>query len=185
MKTKVFNRTFLILAIGVIATLTACSPKQPFTNEVRTKYNLDEAKIKKLQYYISSDVTLQRGERSDEEQQLDKDGKLVVSTSASADIVNIEAGTPGVVVQVLEGNKIAVSFDEGGDDSKFLVFGDPNNRGRYTLMGAEWKQGKGKVMYGGKVFYVMPGGASAYLKIQIKKIKKYKKTVKKAKGRRV
>src|SRR5690606_15633689 len=118
-------------------------------------------KLKKMQFYISTDVTLQRGERSSQSQELDKDGKLVIASSASVDNILITAKTPGVCVKVIDDNKIAVSFD--ADDNKYLVFGDPNNRGRYNLMGAEWTNGKGKINYGDKVYYVMPGGAGAYL----------------------
>lgn len=165
--------------------LFACSPKTPFTNDARQKYDLDESKLRKLQLYISSDVTLQRGESSSEKQDLDDDGKLVVSSQSSFDEIYIPAGTPGVVVNVINENTVAVSFDEKGDDNKYLVFGDPNNRGRYYLMGAEWKSGKGKISYGGKTYYVMPGGASAYLKFELKKVKKYKKSQSKVKGRRI
>ena len=52
-------------------------------------------------------------------------------------------------------------------------------------MGAEWKSGKGKINFGGKVYYIMPGGAGAYLKFEMKKVKDYKTTSKKAKGRTV
>lgn len=184
MKTKTFSKTTLILMIGIASIISSCATKKPFTNDVRTRYNLDASKLKRLQFFISQDVTLQRGESSSEQQELDKDGKLVISSSASLNEILISAGTPGVVVKVLEGNKLAVSFDDV-DDNKYLVFGDPNNRGRYTLMGAEWNQGKGKINYGGKVYYVMPGGASAYLKFEMKKVKDYKKTQDKAKGRKV
>lgn len=175
-----------LLFIAVVATagfLSSCASYIPFTNEDRVKYSLDEAKLKKLQYYISTDVTLKRAERSNEAQQLDKDGKLVISSSASVDNVLITAKTPGVCVKVLDDKKIAVSFDS--DDNKYLVFGDPNNNGRYLLMGAEWVNGQGKINYGDKVYLVMPGGAGAYLKFELKKVKKYKESSTKAKGRTV
>jgi len=178
------NNTLLILSVVAITFLSSCKSTIPFTNDVRTKYSLDEAKLKKIQFYISTDITLQRGERSGETQELDEDGKLIISSSASLDNVEIDGKTPGVCVKVIDGNKLAVSFHES-DDNKYLVFGDPNNRGRYSLMGAEWKNGKGKVNYGGKVFYIMPGGAGAYLKFEQKKVKDYKTTTKKAKGRKV
>lgn len=176
-----------LLFVAIITTagfLSSCASYQPFTNEDRLKYNLDEAKLKKLQYYISTDVTLQRGERSNQAQELDKDGKLIISSSASLDNILITGKTPGVCVKVIDDNKIAISFD-ASDDNKYLVFGDPNNRGRYLLMGAEWENGKGKINYGDKVFYVMPGGAGAYLKFQLQNVKKYKESSTKVKGRKV
>jgi len=175
-----------LLFVALIATagfLTSCASYQPFTNDDRLKYNLDEAKLKKMQFYISTEVTLQRGERTNQAQELDKDGKLVISSSASLDNILITAKTPGVCVKVIDANKIAVSFDS--DDNKYLVFGDPNNRGRYNLMGAEWENGKGKINSGDKVYYVMPGGAGAYLKFQMKNVKNYKESSTKVKGRKV
>jgi len=183
MKASTLNKALLILTIGAATALTSCQSLLPFSNEVRTTYNLDEAKLKKMQFYISTDITLQRGERGQEAQELDKDGKLVISSSASLDNVLVDAKTPGVCVKVLEGNKIAVSFFES--DDQYLVFGDPNERGRYTIMGAEWQNGKGKINFGGKVYYIMPGGAGAYLKFEMKKVKDYKTTSTKAKGRKV
>ena len=116
-------------------------------------------------------------------QELDEDGKLVISTSANLDNILVDGKTPGVCVKVLPGNKLAISFFES--DDQYLVFGDPNNRGRYSLMGAEWKNGKGKINFGGKTYYILPGGAGAYLKFEMKKVKDYKSTSKKAKGRTV
>ena len=184
MKSFILKKTLIIIGLGVVVLFTGCQSTVPFTNTVRTKYNLDDAKLKKVQYYVSSEITLQRGERADNSQELDEDGKLIVSSSASVDNILIDGKTPGVCVKVLSGNKIAVSFDES-DDEKYLVFGDPNNRGRYNLMGAEWKSGKGKINYGGKVYYIMPGGASAYLKFEMKRVKEYKSSNKKLKGRTV
>lgn len=183
MKAIRLNKTLLILSLGAITLLNSCQSLVPFSNQVRTKYSLDETKLKRMQYYISTDITLQRGERSADAQELDEDGKLIISSSASLDNILVDAKTPGVCVKVLPGNKIAISFFE--TDDQYLVFGDPNNRGRYTIMGAEWKNGKGKINFGGKTYYIMPGGAGAYLKFEMKKVKDYKTTSTKAKGRKV
>ncbi|PCJ27186.1 MAG: hypothetical protein COA97_04245 [Flavobacteriales bacterium] len=183
MKSTRLSKTLIILGLGVVTVLSGCQSTTPFTNTVRTQYNLDEAKLKKMQFYISTDITLQRGERGVKTQELDEDGKLIVSSSASLDNILVDAKTPGVCVKVLSGNKLAISFFE--TDDQYLVFGDPNNRGRYNLMGAEWKAGKGKINFGGKTYYILPGGAGAYLKFELKKVKDYKTTTKKAKGRTI
>lgn len=183
MKSKFVNKTLFASAIAIITLFSACQSTTPFSNSVRTKYRLDEAKLKKMQFYISDDIMLQRGERGEQAQELDEDGKLIISTSASLDNITVDGKTPGVCVKVIDDSKIAVSFFES--DDQYLVFGDPNNRGRYYLMGAEWKNGKGKINFGGKVYYIMPGGASAYLKFEMKKIKDYKTSSTKAKGRTV
>lgn len=176
-------KKLFLIAAGAMLVLSSCQSLTPFSNTVRTKYSLDEAKLKKMQFYISDEIQLQRGEMSEEGQELDKDGKLVISSSASLDNILVDAKTPGVCVKVIDDSKIAVSFFDS--DDQYLVFGDPNNRGRYYLMGAEWKNGKGKINFGGKVYYIMPGGAGAYLKFEMKKVKDYKSTSTKAKGRTV
>jgi hypothetical protein len=183
MKSRKLNKTLLIIAVGVIVSLTACQSLVPFTNVERTRYNFTNSDLKKMQFYISREVTIQRGEKGENNQQIDEDGKLVVSTSASIDEITIDAKTEGICVKVLDGNKLAISFWD--EDSKYLVFGDPNNRGRYTIMGATWKNGKGKINFDGKVYYIMPGGAGAYLKFEKVNKKDYKKTTSKAKGRKV
>ncbi len=179
---KSINKFFYVALLGVLIGFSSCQSLIPFTNVERTKYNLDEAKLRKMQFYISREVTLQRGEASSESQELDSDGKLIVSQSASLDNILIDAKTPGVCVGVLPNNSLKISFDT---DDKYLVFGDPNNTGRYNVMGAEWKNGKGKINYGGKVYYIMPGGAGAYLKFEMKKVKQYKESSTKVKGRKV
>ncbi len=183
MKSTILNKTLLILSLGVITFLTSCKSTIPFTNSVRAKYSLDEAKLKRMQFYVSSDILLQRGEASSNSQELDEDGKLIISSSSSLDNISVDGKTPGVCVKVLSDNKLAISFFES--DDQYLVFGDPKNRGRYQLMGAEWNNGKGKINFGGKVYYIMPGGAGAYLKFEMKKVKDYKTTSTKAKGRTV
>tara|TARA_Y100000589_G_scaffold321098_1_gene351938 strand:+ start:167637 stop:168218 length:582 start_codon:yes stop_codon:yes gene_type:complete len=184
-KQKKMKRLSVLWVALAALTLFSCAPKKPLTNQIIQDYKLGEGELKKLQYYVSSDIVLRRGEKKEEEKGADDDGKLVISEQASLDEIYIPAGTPGVCVGVYPGNKIAISFDEKGDDSKFLVFGDPNNTGRYRLMGAEWKNGQGKLNYGGKVYYATGSSAAAYLKISMKRVKKFKRSRKKVKGRRV
>ena len=119
------KRLAYFFALVIVASLYACSSSIPFTNDDKIKYNLTEDKLKKLQFFVSRDIVLQRGERSDEAQEFDQDGKLIVSSSASLDEIYIKEGTPGVVVKVMDGNRLAVSFD-ATDDNKYLVFGDPS-----------------------------------------------------------
>jgi hypothetical protein len=183
MKSTFLNKSLIILGLGVITVLISCQSTIPYTNTVKKQYGLDDAKLKKMQFYVSSEITLQRGERGANSQELDGDGKLVVSSSSTLDEIVVDGKTPGVCVKVLPGNKLAISFFDS--DDQYLVFGDPNNRGRYNLMGAEWKSGKGKINFGGKVYYIMPGGASAYLKFEMKKVRDDKVSTKKAKGRTV
>ena len=50
---KKINKALLVFSIGAVTILSSCQSLTPFNNEVRTTYNLDEAKLKKMQFYIS------------------------------------------------------------------------------------------------------------------------------------
>lgn len=174
------KRIFFMASLAVL--LTSCATKIPINQAVIEQYGLGEEQLKSLQYWVSSDITLVRGEKSEEQKNIDQTGKVVISSSSVLDQVIIPKNTPGVCVKVYDKNKIAVSFET---DDKFLVFGDVNNRGRFTLLAAEWKDGRGKLDYGGQVYYAQPGSASTYLLIKLKKIKKFKKQARVVKGRKV
>jgi len=178
------KRISTAIFVSTLALLTACSPSIPFTNYDIEKYNLDEASLQKIQFFISNDITLQRGENTNEAQEFDANGKLIVSKSATIDEILIKEGTPGVMIKRLSENRLAISFDVT-DDNKYLVFGDPNNRGRYYLMASEWKQGKGKINYGDKIFYIISGGEGAYLKYKMQNNTENKKSISVEKGRKV
>ena len=110
MKTTFLNKTLAILGLAIITILSSCQSTTPFTNTVRTQYNLDEGKLKKMQFYISSDISLQRGERGENSQELDEDGKLVVSSSASLDNILVDGKRVNIPsYRVAPGQKITIS----------------------------------------------------------------------------
>ena len=173
---------FVLGAMVASLTLGSCARKIPFNNQARKDYRLSESEIKGLQFYTSSDIILERAEKQKNEKGTNSEGTLVISEESNMERVNIPAGTMGVCVKVYPDNKVAVSF---GSDDEYLIFGDPNNVGRYSLFAKDWKNGKGKVNYGGKVYYALPPSGSAYLLFKTKKIKKKQKKVNTVKGRKV
>ncbi len=50
---KSINKFFYVALLGVLIGFSSCQSLIPFTNVERTKYNLDEAKLRKMQFYIS------------------------------------------------------------------------------------------------------------------------------------
>lgn len=171
-----------IITAAAIVLLSSCASKIPINKSVIEQYNLGENELKSLQYWVSNDITLVRGEKKDEQKSIDESGKVVISSATTMDQVLIPKNTPGVCIKVYGKEKIAVSFET---DDKYLVFGDVSGRGRFTLLAAEWKDGRGTLDYGGQVYYAQPGAASTYLLIKLKKIKKYKKQARVVKGRKV
>jgi len=61
---------------------------------IRTQYDLGSEDLKKLQYYVSSDITLQRDFRR-EEREISTSHKLVTERGGLVEEVLIRAGTPG------------------------------------------------------------------------------------------
>jgi len=179
MKRIKFSPLFIIAVLA----LSSCSRAIVFNDKVKDEYNLSPNEIKGLQFYTSHDIMLERREDEKKEKGTSSSGTLVISEKSSSETVLIERGTKGVCVKVFDDNKIAIAFE--ADDNKYLVFGDPNRIGRYSLFAAEWKNGKGILEYGGQNYYAMPGSGNCYLKIKMKRIKKYKKSVKKVGGRTV
>lgn len=178
LQTKYFS---LLGLIGILA-LSSCAPRVPFTQAIRDEHKLNDAQLKSLQFFNSHDIILTKGEKNKNDQDIN-DGTLVLTSGSSMDQVVIKAGTHGVVEKVIDGNKIAVSFEAPG---KYIVFGDPKGKnGRYTLLAAEWKNNRGLTNYGGNSFVLNKGAANTYIRFKMRKLNKLKKKVRYAKGRKI
>ncbi len=168
--------------LGSSMFFSGCAKKIPFTNAARKQYRLTDGQVKSLQYFVSSDIVLERAEKQKNQKGTSDDGTLVISQESAMEQILIGPKTMGVCVKTYSDGKLAISFET---DDKYLLFGDPNNIGRYSLYATDWKNGKGKVNYGEKPFYALPPSGSAYLLFRIKKIKKSTKSTKTIKGRKV
>lgn len=163
--------------------IISCSPKIPFTQSIREKYKLNETELKSIQFYTSENIVLKRGEMNANEKET-KEGTLTIKSGSSVEQVVIKAGTPCVVEQVVDKDKVTLSFDDGSD--KYLVFGSLKNQdGYYTMMALEWIDNKGKVEYGGKTYYAAPGANNVFLLFKMKSLDQFKVDQKVAKGKRV
>ncbi|MCI5058769.1 MAG: hypothetical protein MRY83_21835 [Flavobacteriales bacterium] len=176
------NQNIALLFICGLFILSSCAPRVPFTQTIRDENKLSDKELKKLQFYVSHDIILTKGEKKQDGQDID-DGTLVLTSGSSMDQVVIKAGTPGVVEKVIDNNKIAVSFEAPG---KYLVFGDPQGKnGRYTLLAADWKKNRGVTNYGGNSFVLNSGAANTYIRFKMRKLNKLKRSVRYAKGRKI
>jgi hypothetical protein len=96
----------------------------------------------------------------------------------------IKAGTPCVIKDVVDGNKVTISFEDNGN--KYLVFGSINNQdGYYTLMAMDWKNGKGKVNYGEQTYYSSQGSKDVFIALKMKSLKKFKVEQNVVKGKKL
>ncbi|HEY6097712.1 MAG TPA: hypothetical protein VIU83_06605 [Candidatus Deferrimicrobium sp.] len=144
--------------------LSACAGERiPFTQNLRDQYRLEGEDLKKLQYFISSDVTLQR-EFLREEGVVSKTHKLVFKEGGYFEEVFIAAGTPGIVTEV-NPTSLAVSFEPGGS----LFFGSPSSdrdpERKYKLSAKRWTDYYGELFYDNKIYYAVKGSGQVYLEV--------------------
>jgi len=144
--------------------LSGCaSGRIPFTQNLRDQYGLEADDLKKLQYFVSSDVTLQREFRR-EEGEVSKTHKLVMKEGGRVEEVFIAAGTPGIATEV-NAASLAVSFEPGGS----LLFGSPSSdrdpERKYKLSARRWTEDYGELVYDNKTYYAVKGSGQVYLEV--------------------
>ena len=164
---KVFAAAAL-LAVVAFSTAGCASQRVAFTQGIRTQYDLESGELKNLQYYVSSDITLQRDFRR-EEREISKGHKLVTKEGGLVEQVVIHAGTPGIATEV-DATSLAVSFEPGAS----LTFGSsPTDRDperKYKLSASRWTDYYGVVAYDGKTFYAVEGSGQAYLEVGVESL---------------
>jgi len=164
--------TVVILAVSFA--MAGCATQQvAFTRGIRTQYDLGSEDLKNLQYYVSSDITLQR-EFLREEGEISKSHKLVTKEWGLLEQVVVRARTPGVATEVGD-TYLEVSFEPGMS----LVFGSPptdwDPEGKYKLLANRWTGTYGEIVYGGKIFYAVEGSGAAYLVVAVESLDVVKK----------
>lgn len=163
--------------------LSSCSEKIYFTQAIRDQYNLTPEEIRGIQFYVSDEVVLRKGEEN-ENQKTTEDGKLIVESGKSIDQLVIKSNTRGGADNVSDTRSMDVGFDD--DSGNTLTFGSGRSRnGLYTLQAISWENGRGKVRYGDAFWYAAKGSENAALLFKMKSIKKLRVTEKVAKGRKV
>jgi len=158
----------LVLVAGSLS-VAGCAPQRvAFTQGIRTHYGLGSEELKNLQYYASSDITLQRDFRR-EEGEISKSHKLVMKEGGLVEQVVIHAGTPGIATEVGE-TSLSVSFEPGSA----LVFGSPPTdrepERRYKLSAKRWTDYYGEILYDGKTFYAVEGSGQTYLEVGVESL---------------
>ncbi len=173
----------LILLSGIILGTTSCGPKLlPFTQSMYDRYTWNEADLEKIQFYLSREVVLRIA--STDGQSTIEDGKIKDEQNRSIDQVIIPSKTPGVLVYLPKANRFGISFESTGGE--YLMFGpNPKSGGKYVLLAKSWKNRRGEVTYGQRIYTADLGASFAHLMVNIKKVNKVgiKQTV--AGGRKV
>lgn len=173
----------LIFLLIPILFFSACKTYVPFTNQLKTDNRWNESDIKQIQFYLSNTITLHR-QLGNSETRIES-GVIKTIDGKQVEEVIIKKGTPGVVTNLADKERMAVSFEI--DDNHYLTFGSYENReGRYYLMLKDYQKNKwSKVTYVQKEFYTSNESLQAFLQVDMKKILKEERSQRVAGGRKL
>lgn len=179
MKIVFRNIAFLLLIFAG----AACGPTlSPLTQRLINENNWSETEFKRIQFYLSEDIVMQRALSGSETEIIS--GEIKVVDGRKVEEIRIPKGTPGVFSFAPKSQRMAVSFEDGSD--RYLVFGpNPKAGDRYVLLASDWNRNYGKVTYEGRKFRVNSRAAYAALMVDLKKTRKVQVNSRTAKGQRV
>jgi len=184
------DRTFFWKSVATIALLffiaSGCGrARVAFTDQIREEFGLDaETKMRKVQFYISNTIILQRVSQSGTQGTADK-GVLVTSKNREEDRVIIQAQTPAVFEGYGKNGEMIIRFEVG--QGRFLTFNvrRETSSARYYLV-ANWTQNKGgEIDYANERYTVASSAGNAYLMVPLKKMQKIKRQDRRVKGMKV
>lgn len=171
--------------IFLTISLISCGSKVPFTNQVKDEFGLDaETQMKKVQFYISQTIILQRVKQSGT-QGTAQNGVLITNKSKEEDRITIQAQTPAVFEGYGKNGEMIIRFEVG--QGRFLTFNvrQDNSSARYYLI-ANWDMNKGgELVYGNEKYTVQSSAGNAHLMVMLKKLQKTKRKDRVVKGMRV
>lgn len=172
-----------ILPLLVLLSMASCSMDlQPFTESQRVQNNWSGDDLKKIQFYLSDALVLQRKLTGGSSEIVS--GKVRIVDGVQMEEIVIPKGTPGVIVFNSVDNRLGISFEDG--DERYLMFGvNPNKGDRYHLLASDWKNQIGKVQYEGKEWFTNVNGGNAHLLIDLKKVYKRELNRRTAGGRKL
>lgn len=161
---------YLMMVLTVVL-LASCATKVPYTKKIKEEFDLTEDKLKKVQFYTSKTIILERSEKSEMTATTGQSGDLVMSSSSLSERIVIPTSTPCVFDKIGENGAVFIRFELG--QGRTLVFTERVNMssGRFYLL-ADWKAGRGELDYGGGVYFAVSGSDAAYLMVKLKQWKK-------------
>lgn len=171
-----------VFAICLLGLLSSCQNFVPYTAALKEKYKLSEEDLRKIQFYNSEPIILQRKivEGSSEI----SGGKIKTVNGEKIEEIIIPAKTKGVMTKFLANDKIEVSFEKS--DDYFLKFGSsPNKSNQFVILASDWQNRSGKVTYNGQIFFTAPESIDAILLVDMRKVLKTEQNVRVAKGRKI
>ena len=173
----------LMLVISVVF-LASCATKVPYTNKIKEDFGLTHENLKKVQFYTSKTIILERSEKQKRTTTTGQGGDLVVSSTSSSERIVIPANRPCIFDGEDESGAILIRFELG--DGRVLRFKQrPNIASDRFYLEAQWQDGRGELDYGGAVYFAVSGSSSAYLLVKLKQWQKNKRKERVVKGMKV
>lgn len=174
--------TIIALLFLSIFLINSCKSYVPYTKQLTTKNNWSNNDIQKIQFYLSNTIIMYR--QMGESETTIESGKIKIVDGKEVEEIVIKKGTPGIVTDFGNKEKMAVSFEI--DDGHFLTFGSYKNRGGiFYLMLESYKKNQSKVTYVGKKYFISPESLHSFLQVDMKKIKKEERKQRVAGGRKI
>ena len=178
---KALNLFFF--ACTSLLVFSSCARLTYFTEDLYEQQRWTDDELRQIQFYISQDVVLKRELTGGKSEIIS--GKIKMENGRRIEQVIIPKGTPGTFLFSPKPNRFAIAFEDGGD-KRYLMFGpSPKYSDRFVMLASDWNRRSGKVTYDGKKWRVSSDDAYAALMVDLKKVERYDKKSRTAKGRRV
>lgn len=170
------------LCLFFVIFLAGCTPTLSVLNH-NTYKKLNEAQLKKTQFYLIDDLTICRYIGSEEVISV-TDGSVKMERGHKIQKIYFPAGTKCIFLFHPNGDnkQMAMSLEEK-DDTYYLTFGpNPKFSNEYFLQAKKWNNGIGTITYGPNEFETE---TVPRIGLDIKKVKYTEATYRKATGRKV
>lgn len=178
MTMKVFIAVFTVLLLG------SCATKVPYTQKIKKEFSLTPDKLKKVQFFTSETIILERSNQQGKVTTTGDEGTLVTSSESSSERIIIPANRPCIFEDMESDGSIKIRFETGaGRALEFSV--RPNISDGRLYLKADWRNGKGALQYGGTRYFAVRGSASAYLLVKLKNFRKNRHSDRVVKGMKV
>ncbi len=175
------NKTNIFLFATLMVIGTACASRKTVYFDQQLRRNIESYGIDlpDVQFYNSKKIVLER-DLSYEETKV-ASGKIRFENGRFIEKIIIKKRTPGVC-ENFEDNFVEVSFEQG-DNTTLKFMRDGKNY--YRLSALEWKNRLGKVAYDTTMYFILPGGENALLKVKAEDIYRFEKKERVAPGRKL
>ena len=167
----------------MLLAFSGCARYTPFTQQLFAEYRWTEPELKRIQFFLSSDIVLRR-ELGSSNVSISS-GTIRIKDGRRVEEIVIRQGTPGVFMFSPKEDRFAIGFEDG-KNNRYLMFGpNPRQGTRYALLGAEWDRQGGSVTYDGQQYQVDAQGALSHLLVNLKRARRLDVSSRVAGGRKV